>query len=283
MMRLRRAAGSRILVRSFFRSGAGAMNTDIPLPAVGSVVRGRVVRLSERGAMIQLASGLKGLIHCTQVSWTQRRADVRDTFRIGDEVDAVVIEAKRSKTTGNVFMTLGYRQLQANPWDGVADAHPVGSRAAARVVEFIAIGAMVEFASGFRALVHNNEVSWTERKPRAIDFLRIGERVEVVVTWSDPERRRIHASYRQTLPNPWDTFLEHHPIGSAARGRVDLVRPFGVFVMLPNGCVGLLHVTQFPPGVTDLPMGESVDVVVQAFDREKQRIAFSARAPGSGG
>ncbi|MBM3983262.1 MAG: 30S ribosomal protein S1 [Planctomycetes bacterium] len=253
------------------------MNTDIPLPEVGSLVRGRVVRLTERGAMIELTSGLKGLIHCSLVSWTERRADVRDTFKLGDEAEAVVVEVKRSKKTGNVFMTLGYRQLHANPWAGVTAAHPVGSRAAARVVEFLTIGAIIQFESGFRGLVHNNEVSWTERKPRAIDFLRVGQFIEVVVTFTDPERRRIHASYRQTQPNPWDTFLEQHPIGSVTRGRVDLVRPFGVFVMLPNGCVGLLHNTQFPPGVTELLVGEAVMVNVLAFDREKQRIMLSAR------
>ncbi len=166
-----------------------------------------------------------------------------------------------------------WEAVAENSWEAVAEKHLVGSRVKANVVGFLQIGAIVEFESGFRALVHNSEVSWTEKKTKAKDILRLGDEIEVVVQLVDGEKRQIHASYRQALENPWVMFLDMFPIGTVTTGRVVVVHDYGMFVMLSNGCVGLLHQTQFLPGAA-ISLGDAVSVVVLAYEQEKQRITL---------
>ena len=250
-----------------------AMTTTPAIPEVGAIVRGRVIRFLKHGAFLDIGNGLNGFLHGTQVSWLNKRAKANEILRIGEELDVVVSEVKHSKRQ-RLFISLTRLPIQENPWESAEEKHPVGSRTKAKVVDFLPFGASVELPTGFRALVHDSEVSWTERKPKALDFLRVGEEIEVVIQLVDTTKRRIHASYRQCIENPWMTFLEKYPIGTATKSRVVLVRDFGVFVMLANGCTGLLHNSSFPEGVSAIGLGESVVVVVLDYDQERQRIAF---------
>ncbi len=252
-----------------------AMTTDPPIPEVGAIVRGRVIRFLEHGALLDIGNGLKGLLHGSHVSWLNKRAKANEVLEIGEELDVVVSEVKRSKRQ-RVFVSLSRLPTQENPWETADEKHPVGSRTRAKVVDFLPFGATVEFPTGFHALVHDSEVAWTERKPKARDFLRVGDEIEVLIQLVDKTRRRIHASYRQAIENPWATFLEKYPIGTVTTGRVVLVRDFGVFVMLANGCTGHLHYSQVPARGSAIGLGESVAVVVLEYDQEKQRIAFGS-------
>lgn len=249
------------------------MATNPPIPKVGAIVRGRVIRFLEQGALLDICNGLQGLLHGSQLSWLNKRAKANEILKIGEEFDVVVTEVKRSKRS-RLFVSLSRLQTQENPWESVDEKHPVGSCVTAKVVDFLPFGVTVEFPTGFRALVHDSEVSWTESKPKARDFLRAEEMINVVIQLVDKKKRRIHASYRQTLQNPWMKFLEMHPLGTMTTGRVVQVRDFGVFVMLANGCTGLLHRSQFPPEVLAIELGELVAVTVLAYDQEKQRITF---------
>src|SRR5262245_29745801 len=157
------------------------MEQAVAIPEVGAVVRGRVVRFFEHSALLDIGNGVKVVLPAGQVSWLNRRPNASEILRIGDELHVVVLGVQQSKKTKTYFFTLGHRQTQANPWEGAGEKHPVGSRAKARVVEFVQFGATVEFESGFRALVPNSEVSWTEKiKPKAEDFLRVGDEIEEI-------------------------------------------------------------------------------------------------------
>jgi small subunit ribosomal protein S1 len=249
------------------------MTTDSPIPEVGAVVQGRAIRFLEHGALLDIGNGLKGLLHDSHVSWQNKLAKANEFLKIGEELDVVVLEVKRSKRQ-RVFASVSWLQTQENPWETAEEKHPVGSRTKAIVIDFLPFGAIVEFPTGFRALVHDSEVSWTERKPKAKNFLRAGDEIEVFIQLLDKTKRRIHASYRRAIENPWATFLEKYPIGTVTTGQVVLAREYGAFVMLANGCTGLFHNSQFPPGVSAIGLGESVAIVVLSYDQEKQRIFF---------
>jgi small subunit ribosomal protein S1 len=127
-----------------------------------------------------------GLLHASQVSWLNKRPKIDEVLRIGDELDVVVLEVEQSKQSGTYYISLGHRQTEKNPWEGIAEKHPVGSRVKAKVVKLFDGGAFVELDGGFRALVPHSEVSWTETiKPKAHDFLRVGQEIEVIVQLVD--------------------------------------------------------------------------------------------------
>jgi small subunit ribosomal protein S1 len=245
------------------------------IPAVGETVRGRVVRLREEGAFLEIGQGIQGYLHRSRISWLNKRINVNDAVKIGDEIDVVVLDVDCSKN-GNVYISLGHIQTQANPWETVELQHPIGSRARATVVKFLPFGARVELESGFCALVHKSEISWTDKKAAAQEFLRLGDEVEVVIQLVDKKKRRLHASRRLAIENPWLTFLDRFPIGTVTSGRVVSLRIFGALVMLGNGCVGLLHKDNYPSGELAVSVGDSVEVTILAFDQEKQHISLGA-------
>ncbi|MFA7172956.1 MAG: S1 RNA-binding domain-containing protein [Kiritimatiellia bacterium] len=254
------------------------MTTNIPVPEIGAVIKGRVIRFLEQGALLDIGNGLKGLLHGSQVSWLNKRTKINEFLKIGEELDVIVLKVERSKRS-RLFISLSRLKVQENPWETVEATHPVGSRTRSKVVDLLPFGATVEFPTGFRALVHDTEVSWTDRKPKAHDFLRVGDEIDVVIQLIDKKKRRIHASYRQTLPNPWDTFLEVFPIGTVTTGWVDGVQDYGLFVMLGNGCIGLAHKTRLLPTASALLPEQPLKVVIVAYDPENQHAAL-AQAEG---
>jgi small subunit ribosomal protein S1 len=251
-----------------------AMNKESSLPDIGATVRGRVIRLLARGAILDISTGHKGILRASQLSWLNRRIKVDESLKIGDELDVVVLKVNQSKKSKKIFVSVGHRQTLKNPWETVAEKHPVGNRMKAKVADFLPFGAVVEFETGFRGLVHDSEVSWTEKTPKAKDFLKLGDQIEVVIQLVNGDKRRIHASYRLAIENPWLTVLEKYPLGTTSTGRVVSVRVFGVLVMLPNGCVGLLYKSNFPDAEKMLSLDDAIDVVILTCDQDKQRITF---------
>lgn len=249
------------------------MRMAVAIPEIGSIHRGRVVKYFPHGALLELECGYKGLLRNSDVSWLRSYVAVESEWRPGDEIEVVVLETEPSKTTDTVFIRLGRRQLLANPWHAVGETHAIGDRVAAVVVELLQYGAVVELPSGFRALVHKSELSWTEPKPKPEEHLRVGEEIAVTILSIQADKMRIQASYREALDNPWEQFADCFPVGSVVRGRVVTLREYGAFVMLANGCTGLLHTSAYlPEGVVAL--GESVSVKIIGFDQQKRQIAF---------
>jgi small subunit ribosomal protein S1 len=217
--------------------------------AVGAVLKGQITRLQADCAFLRLGDGLVGTLRNPHVSWLNDRVSLDQQFQIGQVIDVAVLKVSRSATTGFVHVYLGHKETQPDPWERVEAAVSVGTRLRAVVVRDLLFGALVELPSGFRTLVHVSELSWTERKPKVSDFLRVGDTVEVVITLVEKEARRIQASYRQTQPDPWRDLAWAYPVGSITRGVVYSRMPYGLFVKLSNGCTGLLHNSCIPLGV----------------------------------
>src|SRR5260370_9520775 len=192
--------------------GTAMQHDDSVIPAVGETVRARVVRLLEKGVFLEIREGLNGFLHRSQFSWMNKRVNVNETLKLGDEIDVVVLDVDRSEKTGIVFNNLSQRETQPNPWEDAEQQHPIGSRASATVIEFLPFGARVKLASSFCALLHDSEISWTDKKAKAHELLRLGDQVEVVVQLVDKEKRRLQVSLRLSIENPWLTFLERFPL-----------------------------------------------------------------------
>jgi small subunit ribosomal protein S1 len=194
---------------------------------------------------------------------------------LGDTIEVIVQRVDKEKRK----IYASYRQAIENPWEMVEEKYPVGCRVKAKVVDFLPFGATVEMEGGFRALVHDSEVSWTERKSKARDCFRLGEIVDVAVQRIDKVKRKIYASYRQAIENPWATFLERFPAGTITSGKVIGIRDYGLFVMLPNGWVGLLHKNSFPTEDWSISLGDSVDAIILSYEQERQRISLGYCSP----
>jgi small subunit ribosomal protein S1 len=251
------------------------------IPAIGSVLRGQVSRLQTDCAFVRLGNGFVGTLRNPHVSWLNNRVAIDEYFHLEQVIDVVVLKVHPSSTSGFVHIMLGHKQTQPNPWDNVGGIISVGDRLPGRVVQDLLFGALVELPSGFRALVHVSELSWTVRKPKVADFLRIGDSVEVVITQIDNEQQRIQASYRQAQPNPWVEFAKLHPVGSITQGVISSRMPYGLFVTLNNGCTGLVHNTSIPNGYQSLSIGESVVVQVLEIDEANRRVALAVVEPSS--
>ena len=200
------------------------------------VKKGRVKNITDFGAFIDL-DGLDGLLHITDMSWG-RIKHPSEMLKVGQEIEVKVLEVDRDRER----VSLGLKQIQANPWDAIQDQFPVGARVSGKVVNLAAYGAFVEIAPGIEGLVHISEFSWTKRVARASDMLATGDEVQVVVKDIDVANQKIALSIRETQANPWDTVQDRFPVGSKVKGKVRNFTNYGAFVELEEGVDGLIHV-----------------------------------------
>ncbi len=249
------------------------MKNDLPYPEVGTVLTGRIVSFRDGAAMMDIGYRSKALLTPNELCWKDELRPIEEHVALDDVLEVVVTKVK-PKSDGWAFVKVSYRKTKPNPWHTAADEHPIGSRAKGTVEHFINFGAIIKLKSGFRALVHNAQLSWLDPKAKASSMFQIGQEIEVIIQLVDMDKRRIHASYKQTTEDPWATFLQHFPIGSVTTGIVDRLAEFGTFLRLPNGCVGLLHKSQVLPTDPPFSPGDSVIVVIRDFDSQKQRIAL---------
>ncbi len=243
-------------------------------PKVGDILEGRVIKVLDWGALVALPGDCVGRLLNSQISWSKRKVKASESFTCGANITVIVHEVHRSKTHGKLFVILGYRELQPNLWNLVEEKYPVGTRAEGRIVEFLPFGATVELEDGFSGLLHDSEISWTNRNAKVSETFRIDDTVSVVVNYSDKGKRKLHLSYRETQPDPWVGVEQAFPVGTHTKGRVVRRVDYGTFVELNNGCVGLLHKSQVPT-TFDAEAGKLLDVVITGVDILARRISLS--------
>ena len=256
------------------REAKGRLLTELK---PGQVRRGTVKNLTEFGAFVDLG-GMDGLLHITDMSWG-RLTHPSEAVASGQEIEVVVLDVDVEKER----ISLGLKQLSANPWEGVEGRFPVGSRVRGKVTNLAAYGAFVELEEGIEGLVHVSELSWTKRIAKASDVLKVGDMVEAVVLGVNPSEQRISLGIRQTESNPWDAVPERYPIGSRIRGKVRNFTNFGAFVELEEGVDGMVHVSDMswtrkvnhPSEV--LKKGEEVECVVLDINPSEQRISLGLK------
>ena len=245
--------------------------------AEGKVMPGVVKNITDYGAFIDLG-GIDGLLHVTDMSWG-RAQHPSELFKVNDDVEVIIL--KYDAATERV--SLGYKQLHADPWSSANERYPVGQRISGKVVSLTDYGAFVELEPGVEGLIHVSEMSWSKRVKHPSKVLTIGDTVESMVLGVDPEARRISLGLKQIESNPWHNLAERYPIGARISGKVRNLTEFGAFVEVEEGIDGLIHVSDMswskrlahPSDV--LKKGDAVEAMVLNIDPDNQRLSLGLK------
>jgi len=243
----------------------------------GAVVKGIVKNITDYGAFVDLG-GIDGLLHITDLAW-RRVKHPSEVLAVGDEVTAKVLKFDQEKNR----VSLGLKQLGEDPWVGLSRRYPPGTRLFGKVTNITDYGAFVEIESGIEGLVHVSEMDWTNKNIHPTKVVQLGDEVEVMILEIDEDRRRISLGMKQCMPNPWDEFAMNHKKGDKVKGQIKSITDFGVFVGLPGGIDGLVHLSDLSwanPGETavrDFKKGQEVEAVVLAIDVERERISLGIK------
>ena len=245
----------------------------------GTRIRGKVVNLVPYGAFVQLEEGVEGLVHVSEISWTKRVARASDVLKVGDEVEAVVLNVNKEEQK----ISLGIRQTEANPWDDVAAKYPMGSRVKGKVRNFTNYGAFVELEEGVDGMIHVSDMSWARKINHPSEVLKKGDEVEAVVLEVSPENQRISLGLKQAQTDPWSGISSRYHIGQLITGKVSKLASFGAFVELEEGVDGLVHISQISDDhvakIRDvLQPGQTVEARVIKIDPVDRRIGLSIKA-----
>jgi small subunit ribosomal protein S1 len=243
----------------------------------GAIVKGIVKNITDYGAFVDLG-GIDGLLHITDLAW-RRVKHPSEVLSVGDEVTAKVLKFDQEKNR----VSLGLKQLGDDPWVGLSRRYPPGTRLFGKVTNITDYGAFVEIESGIEGLVHVSEMDWTNKNIHPTKVVQLGDEVEVMILEIDEDRRRISLGMKQCMPNPWDEFAMNHKKGDRVSGQIKSITDFGVFVGLPGGIDGLVHLSDLSwanPGETavrDYKKGQEVEAVVLAIDVERERISLGIK------
>jgi small subunit ribosomal protein S1 len=243
----------------------------------GEIREGVVKNITDYGAFVDLG-GIDGLLHVTDMSW-KRVSHPSQVLAVGDTVKVQIV--KINPDTQRI--SLGMKQLQSDPWDGVEAKYPVGARFTGRITNITDYGAFVELEAGVEGLVHVSEMSWTKKNVHPGKIVSTSQEVDVVVLDVDPSKRRVSLGLKQAMPNPWEAFIEAHPIGSTVEGEVKNATEFGLFIGLENEIDGMVHLSDLDwnlPGEEAMAKYKKGDVIkakVLDVDVEKERISLGVK------
>ena len=240
--------------------------------AVGDKVKGKVVVMADYGAFIEIAPGVEGLIHVSEMSWSQHLRSAQDFMNVGDEVEAVILTLDRDERK----MSLGIKQLKADPWAGIDTKYPVGSKHSAKVRNFTNFGIFVEIEEGVDGLIHVSDLSWTKKIKHPSEFTQIGAQLDVQVLEIDVENRRLSLGHKQLEENPWDVFETIFKVDSIHEGTIVEMLDKGAVVALPYGVEGFAtpkHLVK--EDGSQAQADEKLEFKVIEFNKEAKRIILS--------
>ena len=239
---------------------------------VGDRVKGKVVVMTDYGAFVEIAPGVEGLIHVSEMSWSQHLRSAQDFMKVGDEVEAQILTLDREERK----MSLGIKQLKEDPWETIETKYPVGSKHSAKVRNFTNFGVFVELEEGVDGLIHISDLSWTKKIKHPSEFTQIGAEIDVVVLEIDKENRRLSLGHKQLEENPWDVFETIFTVGSVHEGTITEMLDKGAVISLPHGVEGFAtpkHL-QKEDG-TQAKQGETLEFKVIEFNKDAKRIILS--------
>ena len=239
---------------------------------VGDKVKGKVAVMADYGAFVEIAPGVEGLIHVSEMSWSQHLRSAQDFMKVGDEVEAVILTLDREERK----MSLGIKQLKPDPWESIETKYAVGSRHQAKVRNFTNFGVFVEIEEGVEGLIHISDLSWTKKIKHPSEFTQIGADIEVQVLEIDKENRRLSLGHKQLEDNPWDAFESVFTVGSVHPGTIVDMQEKGAVVALPYGVEGFAtpkHLVK--EDGTQAQVDEKLDFKVIEFNKDAKRIILS--------
>ena len=243
----------------------------------GTIVKGIVKNITEYGAFVDLG-GIDGLLHINDLAWRRVRHP-SEVLNVGDEVTAKVLKFDQDKNR----VSLGMKQLGEDPWVGIARRYPSGTRLFGKVTNLTDYGSFVEIEQGIEGLVHVSEMDWTNKNIHPSKVVQLGDEVEVMILEIDEERRRISLGMKQCQANPWDDFAMNHKKGDKVRGAIKSITDFGIFIGLPGGIDGLVHLSDLSWTATgeeakqNYKKGDEVEAMVLSIDVEKERISLGVK------
>ena len=239
---------------------------------VGDKVKGKVVVMSDYGAFVEIAPGVEGLIHVSEMSWSQHLRSAQDFLKKGDEVEAVILTLDREERK----MSLGIKQLKDDPWGNIEEKYPVGSKHTAKVRNFTNFGVFVELEEGVDGLIHISDLSWTKKIKHPSEFTQIGADIDVQVLEIDKENRRLSLGHKQLEENPWDVFETVFTVGSIHEGTIVEMLDKGAVIALPYGVEGFAtpkHLVK--EDGSQAQIDEKLDFKVIEFNKDSKRIILS--------
>ena len=242
-------------------------------------VHGKVVSLADYGAFVELESGVEGLLHVSEMSWTKRITHPSKLLSVGDEVDVVVLDINPDHRR----ISLGLKQISPNPWELVRMNHPVGSHISGKVKSITDFGVFVEVEDGIDGLAHISDLHWTKKIKHPSELFKKGDEVEAVILGVDVANERVSLGIKQAAADPWQTLAERHPTGSRINGKITSVTDFGVFVEVEDGVEGLVHISQLSTERVEKPsalfdVGTEVEAEVIHIDAREHKMGLSIKA-----
>ena len=239
---------------------------------VGDRVKGKVVVIADYGAFVEIAPGVEGLIHVSEMSWSQHLRSAQEFMHVGDEVEAVILTLDREERK----MSLGIKQLKDDPWESIEEKYPIGSKHTARVRNFTNFGIFVELEEGVDGLIHISDLSWTKKVKHPSEFTQVGAEIDVVVLEIDKENRRLSLGHKQLEDNPWDAYETLYTPGSVHQGKITEIMDKGAVIVLNEGGEGFAtpkHLVK--EDGTQAQLGEELSFKVIEFVKDTKRIILS--------
>ena len=246
-----------------------ALDADLK---VGDHVKGKVVVIADYGAFVEIQPGVEGLIHVSEMSWSQHLRSAQEFLKVGDEVEAVILTLDRDERK----MSLGIKQLKEDPWEAIETKYPVGSKHNAKVRNFTNFGVFVELEEGVDGLIHISDLSWTKKVKHPSEFTQVGAPIDVIVLDIDKENRRLSLGHKQLEDNPWDVFEEKYTVGSIHTGKIIELLEKGAVVALEDNVEGFAtpkHLVK--EDGTQAQQGEELPFKVIEFNKDSKRIILS--------
>ncbi len=248
---------------------------------VNDIVKGKVTKLTEFGAFVELEKGIEGLVHISEFSWTKKVNKPGDMVTVGQDVEAMIlgydIQAGR--------VSLGLKQTKENPWDSIAEKYSIGTKVKGKVAKVTNIGAFITLEEGIDAFLHAEDISWTKKIKHPGSELAADQEIEAVIIECDIEAHKIKVGIKQLTDNPWKAFADEYKVGSTMEGEITSITEFGVFVKAPNGIEGLINKANlsdskevsYEEAVTKYKVGDKISVFVVDVNTDKEKVAFSVR------
>ena len=245
---------------------------------VGAQVKGRISSITDYGLFVEIQKGVEGLVHISEVSWTDRIHDLHKHFKVSDVIDVLIVSLDKE----NRRMSLSIKQLQKNPWQAIGEQFKVGQKIKGQISNITDFGIFVQLLPGIDGLVHISDLSWTEHITHPADIYKKGQEVEAVVLSVDEANKRIALGIKQLQPNPWELIEQEYPVGKIIEGEVSKITNFGAFVKLPIGIEGLVHISELAKNNVDnvndiLKVGQKYQFRVIKVSKEEHKLGLSLK------
>jgi len=245
---------------------------------VGSKVKGKISSITDYGLFVELKKGVEGLVHISEVSWTDRITDLQKKFKVGDELEVLIV----SLDPQNRRMSLSVKQLDKNPWESISTKFKAGDKISGTISNITDFGIFVQLVPGVDGLVHISDLSWIEHINHPSDIYKKGDLVDAVILGIEPENKKISLGIKQLAEDPWDKAKENYPVGAMIDGEVSKITNFGAFIKLPEGIEGLVHISELSDQNVDkvediLKVGEKKQFKVISLNKEERKLGLSLR------